>query len=55
MTSRDRGCGNAENMSVLLISVLENAVLLICLVLATQAKFRKLIGHLQMKLFTGTN
>ena len=55
MTSRDRGCGNAENMSVLLISVLENAVLLICLVHPTQAKLRKSTGHLQMKIFTGTN
>lgn len=54
MMSRGRGCGNAEIMSTFLNSVIENAVLLICLLLPTQAKLRKLIGHLEMTLFTDT-
>jgi len=55
MTSRDRGCGNAENMSTFLNPVIENAVLLICLLLPTQETLRKLTGHLQTTLFTDTN
>jgi hypothetical protein len=55
MTSCDRGCANAENMSTFLDSVIENTVLLICLLLPTQTKLRKLVGYLQVKLFTDTN
>jgi fumarate reductase subunit D len=55
MTSRDIGLGNAENMSTFLSSDIENALLLICLVLPTQAKLHKLIGHLQRTLSTDTN
>ena len=42
-------------MRTVLNSVIENAVLLKCLVLPTQDKLRKVIGYLQMTLFTDTN
>jgi hypothetical protein len=52
MTSRYRGCGNAENMSTFLNSVIDNVVLLTLLVLHIQAKLRKLIGNLNVTLRT---
>jgi hypothetical protein len=41
-------------MSTFLNSVFDNDVLLIFLVLPTQAKLRKLIGYLQMTLLTNS-